>query len=424
MNEDESSFQEVDNNDVNGNNLLQKSADKAKNELSKNLKNKAGKQAALKGKMAAAMGPVIFWGVVIIVAIIIIIGIIMFFVTMPGMVMEKIKSLFTEMGNYIATFFGADTTEQMSDTQIFETLDYLEEMGYDVKGFGFLTDYYTKNDKDEIEEALSDVEKENYKVDEKIGVVRDSADKIILAKSDFIFTYITSDNYIYTLKNNNVTKSTHLPGVLGHLESIFNGFTVAAGKVIRFLTPAKLRNFLFDPLEKFLGVELDDREIWGKGLIALRDDSGNLAEFDTLFNWDTVKIDVKKKKLSIRRRSLFNNNNPIEYSLDGWTGRYGMPIEFLLSVHVATMMPDLAYDMSTAFPTNVNITLHDATGEVVAAYKTKDGQYITYEELNKHLTGGSGRDLFSKVLSWFDNLVQSDKEVQIASKLGIDHAEN
>ena len=46
------------------------------------------------------------------------------------------------------------------------------------------------------------------------------------------------------------------------------------------------------------------------------------------------------------------------YSLDGWTGRYGMPVDFLMSVHIATMMPDLAYDMVQAFPTEVEIYLH------------------------------------------------------------------
>ena len=52
------------------------------------------------------------------------------------------------------------------------------------------------------------------------------------------------------------------------------------------------------------------------------------------------------------------NNFAIEYSLDGWTGRYGMPLEFLLSVHKATMMPDLAMDMVSNFPTEIHILLH------------------------------------------------------------------
>ena len=70
-------------------------------------------------------------------------------------------------------------------------------------------------------------------------------------------------------------------------------------------------------------------ESYGKGLIALyyeKDDiigkKGNLINTDSLWNWDSIKIDAKSKKLSIKRNGLFNANNPIEYSLDGWSGRY------------------------------------------------------------------------------------------------------
>ena len=65
----------------------------------------------------------------------------MFLVTMPGMVMEQLKALFKEAGNFIAAFFGADTTKQIENTEIYSTLDYLEQMGWDLKGEGFLTDY-------------------------------------------------------------------------------------------------------------------------------------------------------------------------------------------------------------------------------------------------------------------------------------------
>ena len=39
--------------------------------------------------------------------------------------MDKLKAIFKAMGNYVAAFFGADTTEQIDAVQIYETLDYL-----------------------------------------------------------------------------------------------------------------------------------------------------------------------------------------------------------------------------------------------------------------------------------------------------------
>ena len=78
-------------------------------------------------------------------------------------------------------------SEQIDDIEIFETLNYLEEMGYDLKGFGFLTDYAT-------EEDLADLDdKTNAKIDKELGVIFNTEDeKIVFAESDFIFTYLVS----------------------------------------------------------------------------------------------------------------------------------------------------------------------------------------------------------------------------------------
>ena len=167
---------------------------------------KKAKKAINAAKTLSMSGPlmyVLFWVFVVIVAIIIIIGIVMFLVTMPGMVMEKLKGIFKEIGNYIAAFYGADTTAQIDDVQIYETLDYIEDMGWDIKSEGFLTNYY--EDGDAVSDKLSSAEIEaGYEIDENTGVVRAEGGKIILADSDFIFTYIMSDNYVYTLKNDNL----------------------------------------------------------------------------------------------------------------------------------------------------------------------------------------------------------------------------
>ena len=114
-----------------------------------------------------------------------------------------------------------------------------------------------------------------------------------------------------------------------------------------------------------------------------------------MFNWDSIKIDTKKRALSIRKRSPLNNNNPMDFSLDGWTGRYGIPLEFLLSIHEATLMPDLAFDVATSFPTNVNVYLHEGQGDVVTAYKTDDDHYITSDQIRSSLSEVTGLDDFS-----------------------------
>ena len=313
------------------NSLAQRGRDElAKQAREKAMKN-AGKQAAVKGKMAVAMGPVIFWGTVIIVALIIIIGIIMFFATMPGMVMEKLKEIGKAIANAWNSWWGSDDTEQVDDEQIYEALDYLDEMGYDLKGFGFLTEYVG---------------------DKKDGVVRGEDSSIVKAKSDFIKAYLASDNYVYTIKNHNLVTDNGWQAFWQHVVNFFGG--------------------AFD-------------EQLTRGLIAIYKegskglgDRGDFYQDTSAFNSDDISLDVAKKKLTLKRGS---NNQAMEYDLDGWTGRYGMPIDFLMSVHIATMMPDLAYDMTTNFDTEIVLILRSIDDAKISTAFWNGSDYITYEDM-------------------------------------------
>ena len=380
---------------------------------------KKAKKIANAAKTLSMSGPlmyVLFWVFVVIVAIIIITGIVMFLVTMPGMVMEKLKALFKEVGNYVAAFFGADTTAQIDEVQVYETLDYLEDMGWDIKAEGFLTGYYDMNDEAEIEKNLSDSEKEaGYDIDEEIGVVR-SADggNVIFADSDFIFTYIMSDNYVYTLKNDNLATQKDT-------KNWFEAITTAIAT-----SWYKIENFLYGPILDAIGVTDGMMEKYGKGLIGLYYDSSVGVEKEAVnqgsfWNWDAIKIDPESKKLSIKRRSFMNNNNALEFSLDGWTGRYGMPLEFLLSVHKATMMPDLAFDMATSFPTEIHLYLHDTSGEAISGYKTSDGNYIKWSAIQEAIAGFEGRNWLT---SWFADvsawLTGYGAKVEAAKQCGVE----
>ena len=409
----------VGNNDGNGsvggeiaNKAVQKGTEQVKKKVKEKVKKEVVKSAA-KSSLMASMSYVLMYVALAIIILFVIIGLIMFFVTMPGMVMEKLKALFEEAGKFIAAYFGADTTQMIKNEEVYETLDYLELMGWDLKTEGFLTGYIESED-NPPDGTVTD---NGVNLDEKIGVLRNDDDLIIAAESDFIFTYMVSDNYVYTIKNGNL--ATASKG-----DNWFVSFLKGLGTALY-----KTYNAVYGPVFDLLGINEAAGDTWGSGLLAFYYDNGvgikgTYMNTESLWNWDDFEIDVQAKKLLIKRSLLFNNNNAMEFSLDGWTGRYGMPLEFLLSVHKATMMPDLAYDMATTFNTNVNIYLHDVSGTAVAAYKTASGEFITYQELNEALTGVAGKNWFSAVWSWFDNLTQTDKEVRIATELGIDHAEN
>lgn len=385
-------------------------------QLSKKLQKEATKNAhkmALKGALSHIM-MYVFAGIVI---FIIVVGIIMFLVTMPGMVMEKLKALFKAVGNYVAAFFGADTTEQIDAIQVYETLDYLEDMGYDLKGEGFLSDYETIDDLERLTEEDKDA---GYTLDKKQGVIRDGDGNIAEAKTDFIYTYIMSDNYIYTLKNDNlVTQDKDASGFFGKLGNLASAVSTAWYKI---------RNFTIGPIYDALGITDAAVDAWGKGMLVIYTEEGgiiggrgNVDNSGTLWDWDTIKIDTDSKKLVVKRRSIFNNNNAMEFSLDGWSGRYGMPVEFLLSVHKATGMPDLAVDMVNSFPTQVEIILHETSGEALGGYKIGENRYVAWPEISEAITGLKGKNWLSKFWANFVEWIESDNaKVEAARSIGID----
>lgn len=89
---------------------------------------------------AAASASVGIWGWVLLIVIILIvlIGFIMFFILMPGMVMNKIKEFADNFfGWCMEKLSGAENV--IKEEEIAEVANYLENMGYDLKGYGFVT---------------------------------------------------------------------------------------------------------------------------------------------------------------------------------------------------------------------------------------------------------------------------------------------
>src|SRR5699024_9733642 len=145
----------------------EKTEEKSKTSKAKEVAKEAIKKGAAKHSLLAALAPILMGVFVFIVILIIIIGIAMFFVAMPGMVMEQLTALGKKVGDAVARFFGEDQTLNVENEQIYDTLDYLEQMGYDLKGYGFLTDYVSNTD--QIDEEAPDDNGVN--LDEDVGVL-------------------------------------------------------------------------------------------------------------------------------------------------------------------------------------------------------------------------------------------------------------
>ena len=393
--------------DQNQNSVGKQAANQAKEFAKQKAKEQLKKMAAKKG-VAAAMGPVLFWAAIIIMVIILLTGIIAFLLTAPGLVTGKLKNYAETLAHTILNYWGGDTTQmEVSEEEQYKVLDYLEQMGYDLKGYGF------------IDSNVSNTESDNY--DQSQGVLRDpETGKIAEANSYLVMLYLSSDNYVYTVKNFNPV----VPGTDDLLGSFFfymYKFSETFNLYHRFLS-------LFN-----IGV-LDETAMWGKGLLSIyfegsepwhrgSDYSKNIIDkwFGTNTTWTNIKVDPDKKTMSIRRGW---GANYYEYELDGWTGRYGMPLEFLLSVQIATLKPDLAYEMATGFNTDVLILLRDISSDssVVSSYLTDGGKYITYEDVENtiHAFKDDAGGFITDIINWFDDNQITDEELAALQELGFE----
>ncbi len=355
-NENENLNQGQNNLVQNASNQMQKmGVDKAKKELGKKGKKEVTKKlagGAAKKSMLAALGPIIAYGSLIVIAIVVIAGVVVFLMTMPGMVMAKLKELAYNIGSGIANYFGSDETYQkVDDDEINILLDYLDDMGYDLKGYGFLTKYMTSSDLSGGDYLDEENGVTRYEEDTEVTISGKTqtreADSIKKAESEFLFMYTVSDNYVYTVKNFNM--ATYDSGgpwykkVFGTLQAVFGRIADAS------------------PVGWFHSFAED----WGKGMISIYHEKGGKigvqGDFyeDTWFGWgDNIELDYDKRVLKMKK-GLFGST--YEYKLDGWTGRYGVPLDFLLAIHTGTMMPDLAFDLATSFPTEVIMLLHSKT---------------------------------------------------------------
>ena len=128
------------------------------------------------------LNPIIFWGVVLIVALVAVIGFISYFTSIPGQILGRIGIWLKDLGKIIID----DGKIVANEEQIVELCNYLENMGYDVEGYGF----------------VQSIQREGAKTydDEKFDG-EPTRGKIISAKSKYLEAYIISEKKIFAISN-------------------------------------------------------------------------------------------------------------------------------------------------------------------------------------------------------------------------------
>jgi len=243
-----------------------------------------------------------------------IVGIVSFITTMPGLVQEQIlNKLLSFKGSLNYTLNGSDyyLTELARDegkTSQKEILLYLDDMGIDPVGFGFAA-FYTRSadsDGDGIDEVSYEPNVEIGEI-KKVGGFFEAIDYNTekakeRLREDLLLKYVISNERTYLVHDLDKIGNGNLPDGVEHL--------------IEWLGKLNLQGMIETHIEG-----IDDSEI--------SVDRENKQMVITSKNWEFLSV----------------TNQEARYNLESWAGRYGMPLEFLLAIHLGTMTSDITDEM-------------------------------------------------------------------------------
>ena len=126
-------------------------ADKAQRDAKNNAKrpekvSKAANRAQSIAKQISK-NPIILKILIIVLIVIVCIGIICFFVTLPGTYIENIKEFGQNLwANIVGYFTGEGVTASVTEEDQIELAQRIQDMGYDVVGYGFADARYEYDD--------------------------------------------------------------------------------------------------------------------------------------------------------------------------------------------------------------------------------------------------------------------------------------
>jgi hypothetical protein len=321
------------------------------------------------------IAPILPYVVGFVLAFIVVVGLIMFLIIMPGTLMGKLNELFDSVVGFLISIWQDDAEIAVTDQAVIDVADYLESMGYDLREYGFVTSAVTDPVSSQISSSLTEDEINNALIDSN-GIGRNS-DGITNINSEVIRTYLLSDNYVYCCRNFNKSLKTAFESFGTFIDGLF-GNSIAWGKglitIYREDTTLLEKESIGEESENYI----DDES---EGNVGIAGKSYN----NHWWNKENISIDKDTKTLNVKTKTGIlglGKTKILSYKLEGWTARYGMPLEFLLAVHITSMSPDLAVDLATSFDTQVVILLHPATATVEAAFYNDDGTMITMEDIN------------------------------------------
>lgn len=272
---------------------------------------KAGTKVAAKAGIAAS--PPVLIVILVIVAIIFLIGIISFFSIMGDMIIGKLKNFLQGVWDALQTVTTGDQAyANINDEHVKNAASYLEQMGYDLVGMGFVKTEYNTTNKNEGE-AWNKWYNENGELIEEKSASNKKED-LIEREED------TTEDESEGEKSGAEPKDP-------------------------------IKKIKSEPIRKYLVAALRSYINGAYGGMVVQEGHEADGLWNTVF--DKIAFNSKEHTLTVTK-----GDTHVKVNLESWTAKYGMSFEFLVCLHLGTLAPEFVMDLAGEADNRVKVVVN------------------------------------------------------------------
>ena len=317
----------------------------------------AGATGAAAGTAGAAIGVTITFVLVIMLVILIIlavIGLVAALMFLPSFTLSTVKEWIESAINVTMQWLGGGDSAKFKQEEIAHVLDnatYIRRMGYNLYNDGYI---YKKLDQMEVEAKAAkkkkEVDKETGLEKVKLGEITDSdvyvpEEGIYEDESGNVkaLSYENSPLLMYTWINGYTYFIDDMPGIWFKIGKTLGKIGEATGNFFKWVGETV---GLYNPTEE--DKNKANGAIKFPGMLKIKDESR--TDFVEKFanRAPKVTIDLDTYTMRTESKDFFGNNKSnvnYTYEIQGWIGRYGLPLNLLIAMHKATNAPDMLVEL-------------------------------------------------------------------------------
>ena len=305
----------------------------------------------------AAVGVTISFVLVIMLVILIIlavIGLIAALMFLPSFTLSTVKEWIESAINVTMQWLGGGDSAKFKQEEIAHVLDnatYIRRMGYNLYNDGYI---YKKLDQMEVEAKAAKTKKE---VDKETGLekvkVGEITDSDVYVPEEGIYedesgnvkalSYENSPLLMYTWINGYTYFIDEMPGIWFNLGKTLGKIGEATGNFFKWVGETV---GLYNPTEE--DKNKANGSIKFPGMLKIKDESRKDFVEKFANRAPKVTIDLDSYTMRTESKDFFGNNKSnvnYTYEIQGWIGRYGLPLNLLIAMHKATNAPDMLVEL-------------------------------------------------------------------------------